>query len=283
MKSQSGLTMTVLAGLIAFMVVSAALLSRGQQMDAQSNMPSTIQQDNKPINNQLDNKDVPVANYDEPLSSDPQEKARRQKVNKSQNAKFSDPPPPNAKNFMLTPASESSYGIPPTHVTTEPALPVKQSAAIIIGNVTSAKAYLSEDKINIYSEFEVANPVVLKNTTSETLGNGKSFFINRFGGGLKFPTGKIIYIYSTYRPMPKVGGKFLFFLDYSSEGGFTINTGYELTKTGVIPLDGLLDKVIVRHLAGMQSFRGISEADLLAQVKEAIQTNSDVMTNGATK
>ena len=53
-----------------------------------------------------------------------------------------------------------------------PALPVKQSAAVIVGKITDAKAQLSDDLTKIYCEFTVQIYQVLKNDDQVSLPQG---------------------------------------------------------------------------------------------------------------
>ena len=77
--------------------------------------------------------------------------------------------------------------------------------------------------------------------------------------------------------MPIVGKKYVFFLNYSNETGFSIITAYELRQGQVFPLDGVSGNgSVVRQVAGYQSFKGVSEVDFLNRVKEAIENNSDI-------
>jgi hypothetical protein len=148
---------------------------------------------------------------------------------------------------------------------------------VIVGELTNAKAYLSEDKVSVFSEFEVDNSDVLKNTTSETLSSEKPVIVARGGGGVRFPSGKVIFMYSHDQPMPKVGRKYLFFLDYSDEMGFSIITAYQLREGRVFPLDGMMPEGnVTRQFAGHHSYKGLSETDFLNQVREAIQNNLDI-------
>ncbi|MGI8470484.1 MAG: hypothetical protein ACR2N3_18755 [Pyrinomonadaceae bacterium] len=106
---------------------------------------------------------------------------------------------------------------------------------------------------------------------------GKSIIASREGGGVRFPSGKVIFDLNTDTPMPKVGRIYVFFLKYSDETGFSIITAYELLQGQVFPLDGVtLEGNVVRQYAGHQSFRDAPEADFLNRAKEAIRNNSDV-------
>lgn len=229
-------------------------------------------------NNQLQKiqQRVPVADYNESLPSDVKEKTKREKRNKARNIEPQSPD--EARRFRLTDKMESTYGIFPKHTPIEPEIPAKRSDAVITGEITDAKAYLSEDKVSIYSEFEVSNPEVLKNTTAESISAEKPAVVSRGGGGVRFPSGKIIYRWIWDKLLPEVGKKYIFFLEYSDEAGFSIITAYELREGKVFPLDGVepdTDKVKIQF-KGHHSFKGASETDFLNQVKEAIENNSDI-------
>lgn len=55
-----------------------------------------------------------------------------------------------------------------------PAFPIDQSSAILIGKVTSAAAYLSPDRTNVYSEFEVDVEQVFNSSTQPKLTTAQS-------------------------------------------------------------------------------------------------------------
>lgn len=255
------------------------------RQDAQDKTQSQVnQQKQTDTPNQLRQiqQDVPIADYNETLPSNLTEKTKREKKNKARNLKENQPG--EAKRFMLTEQSQTTYGGVATHSSDQPAIPAKQSDAVIVGEVKTAKAYLSEDKTSIYSEFEISNPEVLKNTVSEPIDAKKQVPIIRSGGGVKLPSGKVIYRFNLVKPMPKIGKKYVFFLKYSDDTGFSIITAYELEQGQVIPLDGVMPKGnVVRQYTGQHSFKGMSEADFINQVKEAIEKNTDVIKKGEIK
>lgn len=268
--------------LAVFTIIGIIATTRSQTQNSNQTLqvsptpPLTAEQSKNFQQLQKLQQDVPVANYNEPLPSNLAEKTKREKKNKARNLKsqFGE----NPKDFALIEQSQSTYGGVPTHFRDQPAIPAKQSDAVIIGEVKSAKAYLSEDKTSIYSEFEISNPKVLKNTTSEKIIPKTPIAIIRSGGGVKLLSGKIIYRFNPDTPMPKAGEKYAFFLKYADDIGFSIITAYELTQGQVIPLDGLMrNGLIIRQYAGQQSFRGMSETDFVNQVKFAIEKNTDVM------
>lgn len=118
------------------------------------------------------------------------------------------------------------------------ALPVSRSDAVIIGKVVNAQAHLSNDKTGVYSEFTVHIEEVLKNPEGRELPNDSSIIIDRFGGGVRFPSGKIQYYRIAQQGMPRVGSRYVLFLKKTSEASFSILTGYELSSGVVRPLDG---------------------------------------------
>lgn len=123
------------------------------------------------------------------------------------------------------------------------ALPVEKSSVVLVGEIIDAKAYLSEDMTTVYSEFEVRLEAVLKKDGSQVLRVGESIAVERFGGRVRLPSGKVFIAAVDNQDMPRVGGKYLLFLtnnfrgaEYSAED-FNILMGYELKGGKVFPLD----------------------------------------------
>lgn len=268
MKKKWKTIITVSVILVVFIGVGTTMIIHSQKQDNQNNQSQK---------NQLQKiqQDFPIANYNDLLPTNSEERIKREKRNKARNTEFEQPD--DAERFMLTEERNSFYGTFPSHSPVEPAIPAKQSNAIIVGDIVSATAYLSEDKVSIYSEFEVSNFDVFKNTSPESLSSEKPIVISRDGGGVRFPSGKVIFNFLLEKPMPLVGKKYLFFLEYSVQKGFSIITAYELKQGQVFPLDGVTPNGnVTRQFAGHQSFKGVSEVDFLNQVNEAIKKNSNI-------
>jgi hypothetical protein len=245
---------------------------------------SQSSRDSKPQKKQdINIGEMPVADYISSTSSDLQERTTRVKRSKRYNMDFKhsggvgDP-----KNFMLTENRESSYGGFPTHAAEEPAIPAASSGAVVIGEIKNAKAYLSEDKTSIYSEFDVSVTNVLKNNATEALAVGTEITVSRAGGAVRFPSGKVIQVGFDGKPMPRIGGRYVFFLKYNKEGqDYPIITAYEIRDGKIVPLDGLLRSGRVTHeLASHQSYKGESEVIFLNQVQAAIGASKDVFEQG---
>lgn len=227
----------------------------------------------------INDEDVPIANFNESLPTDLREKEKRQKRSKRGNLKLGaetgvfDP-----KRFMLTEARESTYGGFPTDTQPEPAIPAAQSDAIIIGEATKSEAFLTEDKVSIYSEFTVSVSDTLKNSTSKNINAGDSITISRGGGGVRFPSGKIIKTLFEGKPMPHVGSKYVFFLKYNPDGDdYPLITAYELRDNKIIPLDGLnRNGNTIYQLASHQNYKGMSETEFLNLIQQAVSNSEDL-------
>ena len=148
---------------------------------------------------------------------------------------------PDPSLFAITEKRESFFGTAPSDMPREVALPVSQSDAVVIGFLNDAKAFLSDDKTDIVSEFTVRVDVVLKDNPLNVLRLGDCITTLRNGGGVRFPSGKIIRTGMWGRPLPKEGRRYLFFLKYNNDEGndYSILTAYELTAGKVSALDGI--------------------------------------------
>ena len=182
---------------------------------------------------EIDFKQFPIVDLETPLPSD--QSAKEIRVRKS-------------KKYNNKSVSEISEASNVTFVGNETlsnlsALPVDKSSVVVIGEVIDAKAYLSEDRAAVYSEFEVRIQAVLKNNSSKVLNPGESMAVERFGGRVRFPSGKLFIEAVDNQDMPRVGGKYLLFLTNDfigakhSDDDFSILMGYELKGGKVFPLD----------------------------------------------
>lgn len=141
-------------------------------------------------------------------------------------------------------------------------MPVKISAAVIIGEVTDAQAHLSDDRTKIYSEFVVQIQQVLKNDYKAPLCPGNSVVVERSGGRVQFPSGKVVVSATNHQDLPRSGRRYVFFLTHEGPDArdyddFHILTGYELRDGKVFPLD----KPGSGH--PMTAYKGANETSLL--------------------
>lgn len=119
-----------------------------------------------------------------------------------------------------------------------PALPVAKSDLVLIGEVTDAQAYLSNDKTAVYSEFTIRVDEALKNISNITLGQGSSLIAERQGGRVRFPSGHTTLQLVRGQGMLRVGRRYTLFLTHNNQDQSTsILTGYELRTGRVFPID----------------------------------------------
>ena len=176
----------------------------------------------------FDENRFPIADYDSPEPSDPIEQSKRRARGKKYDK----------SDWNISSSSQSN--VARTHALDPrlPAFPVAESTAVIVGQITDAKAYLSNDKTGVYSVFTVQVNEVLKNSpTSFSLLAGSSLEVERDGGRVRFPNGRTLIYIATH--MPQVGLRYVLFLANSGPNDLRILTGYELRDGKVHPLDDL--------------------------------------------
>lgn len=146
-----------------------------------------------------------------------------------------------------------------------PAFPFERSSAVIIGEITGAEAHLSSDETKIYSEFTVQIDEVLKNDKQVALSPRSKIKVERAGGRVRFPSGKIVTAAVSKQDLPRIGRRYVLFLthDFIMGGQYAetlfILTGYELRKGKIFPLD----KVSTGH--PINSYKGSDEGVLFKE------------------
>lgn len=118
-----------------------------------------------------------------------------------------------------------------------PSFPVGRSAIIAFGEVVDVQAYLSDDKSGVYSEFSVRIEEVLKNDPLAPSFPGGLVVAERYGGRVRFPSGRVTFFGNRDQGMPRLGGRYIFFLERSDQQ-YSILTAYELLSGRIHPVDG---------------------------------------------
>ncbi|HVF51036.1 MAG TPA: hypothetical protein VNA19_13160 [Pyrinomonadaceae bacterium] len=246
--------------------------------------------------------DVPIADFNALEPADANERAKRRARGKRHNlrdknlnpedvARFAlrendnspNPPIPSGKKRISTQQSaphinNHDYSPPVVagaitdHTPPETALPTHISDTVVIGAVTDANAYLSEDKTDVYSEFAVQVEEVLKSSKDAKVATGTEMAALRPGGGVRFPSGKVRKFLIDGRSLPRVGGRYALFLKYDDAAqAFYIVTGYELRNGKVFPLDGIPRYGSENHpFASYGKYINADEAAFLEDVRRAI-------------
>ena len=270
MKRHPKLTLLLLLLIVAVVVTVTATL----QVKKQDVRPS-------PALEKAEKDFYTVADYSASEPSDPQKRAMQGVQARRYNMhadKGVDP-----KRFAITEERQSTFSLPASHARTEPALPVSESDAVVVADVTSARAFLTEDKTNVISEFTISVTERLKESLIAPFLVGDSLQAVRSGGGIRFGSGKIIRYGSEGKPLPRLGTRYVFFLKYNNDEGkdYSIITAYALENDRVVPLDGIaLDGEPIRVYGGYQRYKNKLAGEFINEVREAVTTNS---TKGALK
>lgn len=119
-----------------------------------------------------------------------------------------------------------------------PDLPGEQSDVVVEGIVADAKAFLSEDKTGVYSEFTIRVSKVLKVSTELQVELGDMVITERFGGKVRYPSGQVILYRIEGQGAPMTGKRYLFFLAKGNQRNYRLLTAYEIQGKEVFCLDG---------------------------------------------
>lgn len=166
---------------------------------------------------------------------------------------------------------EELYELTPSHAPERVAIPAAQSDAVVIGEVVSSEAHLSNDRTDVYSEFGVRVEAVLKNTSEQGINSSSPLTVERRGGAVHFPSGKVLRRGHINEMMPLAGRRYVLFLrsDGDTES-FSIITGYELRDGRVFPLDGMGTLEGSSKLPRFAAYEGVDEGALFNEVLTAL-------------
>ena len=190
----------------------------------------------------------PVVDFNEPEPTDPVKKAKlkKQQQRYDKDAPFSNPGP-NDLEVAFLPEWQFDF----------PALPVSKSDVIVIAEVLNAEPHRSENKLNVFTNFEARVDEVLKGSN---LSAGRIINVQRVGGFVKYPEGRKVLFRLSGNGMPAVGGRYAFFLKNLDED-YGIITGYELGADGVMPLD---------NSRQFERYQGENENDFVKALRDAV-------------
>lgn len=172
----------------------------------------------------------PIVDYDAPeVTNDPEKLARRKEKNKHFDKRrlvYQDPTPRVSEVARII----EGYDVP--------ALPIAQSSLIISGEILDSRSHLSNDKRGVYTELIVRVDEVIKNTTPVQPTQGVEITATREGGIVRYANGHKRLYHLAEEGMPSVGRRYVLFLSsFENSDDYSILTGYELTETGVVPVD----------------------------------------------
>ena len=189
----------------------------------------------------------PEVAAEETEPDDPAKKAKlkKQKQRYDKDAPFSNPGP-NDEELAFLPEWQFNF----------PTLPVLKSDVIVIGQVLNAEAHRSDNKMNVFSNFEVRVDEVLKGNVKV----GNVINVQRIGGVVKYTGGRKVLFRLSRNGMPGVGARYALFLNVLDED-YTMLTAYEFAADGVVPLD---------NSTQFEVYKGVNEVSFTAGLRNAI-------------
>lgn len=204
---------------ILIAIIGASLESKGERFASK----------NSQIRIQVDEEQWPLTDYEKPLPVDPEKRAKRLARGK----KYDNPKLKVERNADFGQSTLNDHW--QLQIS---ALPTAQNNLVVIGDIVSSEAYLSNNKVGIYSEFSVHIESVLKDDKNVIVA-GNTIDVLREGGRVRLPSGRITRYSINGQNMPLVGQRYVLFLSCDSlEQSFNIITGYVLRNGKVFPLDG---------------------------------------------
>lgn len=157
-----------------------------------------------------------------------------------------------------------------------PPLPAAQSDVVVISEVLDAKAYLSNDKSGVYSEFSLRADEVLMESGEPKITPGGMIVAEREGGRVRFPSGIIELYEIAGQGMPRPGRRYVLFLKATGEEqSYSIVTGYEVLGNRILPLD---KRGVGKSKFGI--YRDMNLNDFLQAVRSAIAQSRQTQKGG---
>jgi hypothetical protein len=235
---------TVVATVIALITLSSALPLQQNQQATKTNT------------NTIEENESPIVDFQETPSTDELEQAKRRlKGAKHDKSLWNVDPTDRSDNTVIVDFVDSNL----------PALPFTKSTTVVVGSITAAKAYLSNDRTGVYSEFLLRVEEVIKTHPQVPVIPGCRLELVREGGRVRFPSGHVHVYKISELEMPHVGARYLFFLtDGNQNESFRILTAYRLQAGKIIPLDDLRQP---------QIFRNVDETTFLNEVRTKASNN----------
>jgi hypothetical protein len=165
------------------------------------------------------------------------------------------------------------WDLPPSHFRKH-AMPFAASDAVVVGTVTAGQSFLSNDRQNIYSEFKLKLYESIKNSANFYVRVGELIAIQRKGGAIRLPSGKVLTRGVMADSMPQTGSRYLLFLKYDqTTEDYSVEMGYQLDGNEVYRLDGLNPQgSTFPQVAHLLRREGVSESKFLARAKSTFLT-----------
>lgn len=126
-------------------------------------------------------------------------------------------------------------------------LPAAQSQVIAEAIVGNSRAFLSDDKTAVYSEFAIILDKIVKSADGLLVNPGDTIFAERYGGKVRYPSGKMIRYRVEGEGVPIVGKRYIVFLAKADEDTYNLLTAYEIKGNKIFPIDGSRNSIFAKH------------------------------------
>lgn len=204
-------------------------------------------------------KTFPVVDFDQPelTNKELREKrhAKSKRYDKSSGQKIEEP----SVSLSVKRPSDWADGLS--------GIPTAESDTVVVAFVKDATAYLSADRTAVYSEFRLRIDDVLK-AEGPHVEIGTGLVVQRFGGIVRFRSGKTIMYETAGQGMPLPGSQYVFFLkSINNNSDFRIITAYDVTNSTVTPLDGSVADESTRSYP-FDEYKGYAVPGFLNRVRQ---------------
>jgi hypothetical protein len=119
-------------------------------------------------------------------------------------------------------------------------IPIELADVVVVGSVSKIRTYLSNDQTTLYTEFSLKLSQIVLNRSSKSVLPGDRVDVERPGGVLKLPSGKVLTRASRFETMPRPLYPYAMLLKYiPSADVYTLVSGFELAGNQVYILESL--------------------------------------------
>lgn len=214
---------------------------------------------------ELDDAARPIVDFDKPAPVDPAQKNARKLKNVRRNKEsiVLRAPQPDIVEMIREPELPAPLS----------ALPADRSHVVVEGIVADSKAFLSEDKTGVYSEFTIRVSRVFKVAPGLSVNLGDLIVTERFGGRVKYPSGHVILYRIEGQGTPIIGKRYLFFLTKADQDSYGLLTAYEIQDHKVFALDGSRINSRGKGRSVFDKHDGIDFESFIRKVESAINSS----------
>jgi hypothetical protein len=194
-------------------------------------------------------------------------------VRHERDAAFNDKRPDAPRLDAPEPKTGLTYQNAPPYFTRVPAIPVRESDAVVVATVAAVQPYFSGDHAHLYTEFSLTVDEQIKDTPGRAK-VGETIPIVIRGGKMRLADGRVIEEQAAFTNFSiAVGSRYLLFLTYHISGQyFTVIKSWELKNGGIIPT-AHEDQMDARE--GKSPYTTMTDSNLIRTAYSAAKTDKD--------